>query len=180
MAWYDYIPSPAFQIGNAAQGGNPFGVYDDIKEWAGKKNAPGIGENPYQQNWTNLIGQLEQQASGNGPSLAGNAFKQANQTGMNNVRSMSRGGSAGAVRGGQMQMGRLNQGLAQGYSNARLQEQLVARQMLSGALQGGGNAWFQPQQANLQAQMATPSNLQMLMSFLEQGGSIGGKIAGGM
>lgn len=26
MAWYDYIPSPAFQVANAVKGGSPFGV----------------------------------------------------------------------------------------------------------------------------------------------------------
>lgn len=147
--------------------------------WLGDRNAPSMGNNPYQSGWDELIGQLQMQASGQGPSLAGEAYKQANQTGMNNVRSMSRGGTAGAARMGQMQMGRLNQGLAQGYSNARLQEQLASRQMLTGALQGAGQAWFQPQHANLLAQLQTPTNLQMLTGLASSLFSTGGILAGG-
>lgn len=136
--------------------------------WWNDKNAPQIGANPYQSNWGALINQLTQQASGQGPSLAGNAYKQAQQTGMQNVLAMSRGGSAGQAQAGMQTLGRMNQGMAQGYSNARLQEQMAARQQLQMALAGAGNAWFQPQQANLQATMATPSNGQQLSGFISQ------------
>jgi hypothetical protein len=70
-----------------------------------------------------------------------------------------------------MNMTRMNQGLAHGYGNARLQEQLAARQQLSGAIGGAGAAWFAPQAANLQAQLAQPTNMQMLAQFLQQFGS---------
>lgn len=140
----------------------------DAADWWNKRNAPQIGANPYQSNWNALVAQLTQQANGQGPSLAGNAYKQAQQTGMQNVLAMSRGGSAGAAQQGMQTLGRMNQGMAQGYSNARLQEQLAARQQLQAALAGAGNAWFQPQQANLQATMATPSNGQQLTGFVSQ------------
>ena len=68
----------------------------------------------------------------------------------------------------QRNMGKANAGLAQGYSNARLQEQMAARQQLQGALSGAGTAWFQPQQANLQATLGTQSNGQQLMGVLGQ------------
>lgn len=162
--------------GWTTQLGNNLG---DMWDWFGERSAPSIQQDPYQKNWRGLIGQLEAQSRGDGPSLAGDAFKQATQTGMNNVRSMSRGGTAGAVRQGQTQMGRLNQGLAQGYSNARLQEQLAARQMLTGALQGAGQAWFLPQHANLLAQLQSPTHLQQLMGIASQLFSAGGIMAGG-
>jgi hypothetical protein len=97
---------------------------------------------------------------------------------MNDYQSMSHGGSAGAARMAGRNMGMANQGLAAGYSNARLQEQLAARQQLQGALSGASNAWFQPQQANLSAQMGQQTNAQQLMGFLEQLGAIGGKMSG--
>jgi hypothetical protein len=45
---------------------------------------------------------------------------------------------------------------------------MMARQALIQALQGGQNAWFQPQQANLSATMGTPTNGQMLTGFIGQ------------
>ena len=141
-------------------------------EWGKERpTAPAMPENPYQQNWGNLVTQLESQSRGDGPSLAGDAYKMAHAQGMRGMQSMSRGGSAGAARAGMLGMGRMNQGLNQGYSNARLQEQLAARSQLTQALGGAGQAWFQPQYANLQAQLNTPSNMQMLMSFLQQAGA---------
>lgn len=153
--------------GQAAMRGNG-SLLGQAADWWNNKNAPQIGANPYQGGWDALLAQLQQQANGQGPSLAGEAYKQAQQQGMQNVLAMSRGGSAGAARAGMQNLGQMNQGMAQGYSNARLQEQLAARQQLQAALAGAGNAWFQPQQMNLQAQMATPSNGQQLTSFVSQ------------
>lgn len=184
MAWYDYagLPATYYTLASKALGGK--GLSGDAKSawnWGQERpTAPQIGPNPYQGQWDSLITQLQNQANPNntGPSLAGNAYKQAQQTGMNNVLSMSRGGSAGAARMGMQTLGRMNQGLSQGYSNARLQEQLAAQQQLQGALSGAGNAWFQPQSANLNAQLNTPSNMQMLMQFLQQLGTSGATLAG--
>jgi hypothetical protein len=160
-------------------GGLTGGAWGRTKEWFNKKNAPQIGQSPYLGGYDRLISQLQHQASGRGPSLAGNAYRQAHGQGMNDVMAMSRGGSAGAARAGMRQMGAMNQGLAAGYSNARLQEQLAARQQLQGALGGASNAWFQPQQANLQATMGTQSNGQQLMGMLSQlTGSIASLIPG--
>ncbi len=160
MAFFDFLWKPA---ADAAVGG-------DSKEWFNKKNAPQIGQNPYMGGWNDLVGQLQQQSSSNyaGPSLAGNAYNQAHGQAMSDYATMSHGGSAGAARQGQRNMGMANAQLAAGYSNARLQEQMAARQQLQGALAGAGNAWFQPQQANLQATMGTQSNGQQLMNFLSQ------------
>jgi hypothetical protein len=160
MAWYDPI---AGLVGPAGRKGWEWGQQ--------RQSGPQIGENPYQGRWDNLIGQLEQQSAGQGPSLAGNAYKAAHAQGLSDQMSMASGGSAGRARQAGMNMTRMNQGLAHGYGNARLQEQLAARQQLSGALGGAGMAWFGPQEANLKAQLSQPTNMQMLMQFLQQFGS---------
>jgi hypothetical protein len=178
--WYDTLGTAL--TGGAYLGGKyalDKGFRNDVNNFANKRpGAPSMPSNPYQGQWDSLIGQLQQGASGNGPSLAGEAFKEANQKGMQNVLSMSRGGTAGATRMGQQQLGQMNQGMAQGYSNARLQEMLANRQMLQGALGGAGQAWFQPQWANMQGQMGTPTNFQNITGFLQQLLSAGGTIAG--
>ena len=164
-------------FGNFMQGLVPWGK--EAMAWgAQRQQGPQIGENPYLKNYNALIGQLEQQSTGQGPSLAGNAYTQASQDAMNQSQAMFRGGSAGAARAGARQMGQTQQGLAQGYSNARLQEQLAARQQLQAALAGAGQSWFQPQQANLSAQMGQQTNAQQLLSFLQGIGQAGGKMAG--
>jgi hypothetical protein len=147
--------------------------------WAGQRNAPQIGANPYLGQWNTLLGQLGQQANGQGPSLASQAFSQASAAGLRQQQSLAAGGSAGAARQAGMNMARINQGQAAGFANARLQEQMAARQALVQALQGAGNAWFQPQAANLQATMGTPTNGQMLLGTLGQVAGIGGMLFGG-
>jgi hypothetical protein len=181
MSWMGYAlggaPGAAWRW--ATSGNSPVDDAKSAWQWGQQRNAPQIGPNPYQEQWAPLLSQLQQQASGEGPSLAGDAFKQANATGMNQQLAMARGGSAGGARQAGMNMAGMNQGLAQGYANARLQEQLAARQMLTQALQGAGNMWFQPQDANLRAQVGTPNNMQQMLSFLMQAGQIGGMAAGG-
>lgn len=153
---------------------------DKIWDWGkGRSTAPQMPTDPYQSQWGDLIGQLRQTANGQGESLAGNAFKQASDEGMQQQMSLARGGSPGAARQAGINMGALNQGQAFGYSNARLQEQLAARQQLQQALTNAGNAWFQPQSQNLQAQLQSPTNMQMLTNFLGQIMSAGGTVAGG-
>lgn len=182
MAWYDYagaLPALYTGVSHALGGGGVSGDARSAWQWGkGRSTAPSMGENPYRGQWDTLIGQLQQQAGGQGPSLAGNAFREASDTGLRQQMAMSHGGSAGAARQAGMNMGRINQGQAQGYSNARLQEQLAARQMLQGALGGAGQAWFQPQSANLGAQLSSPTNMQMLTQLLAQLGAAGGTIAG--
>lgn len=148
--------------------------YHQAANWWNKKNAPQIGQNPYLGNYGGLISQLQTQAAGGGPSLAGNAYVQAHNQGIHDQMSMAAGGSAGQVRQAGQNVGRMSQSLAGGYSNARLQEQLAAQQALQGALSGASNAWFMPQAANLQATMNTQTNGQQLLGFLSQlGGGLG-------
>jgi hypothetical protein len=87
------------------------------------------------QEWGSLISQLQARASGGGPSVAGNAYKQASQDSMSQLTSMSRNSSSpGAVRQAQLQAGHIQQGLAQGYSAAALQEQQANQGALTQAL----------------------------------------------
>jgi hypothetical protein len=175
--WYDYTMPGAAWEGLKYAKNKAGGVMD----WMGKRNAPQIGENPYMSDWGSLLKQLKGTADGTGMqgSVALGAYQQAHNQGVRDQASMAAGGSAGQVRQAGMNVARMNQGLQQGYSNARLQEQLAAPQSLQGALTNAGNAWFQPQQANLQAQMNTPTNGQQMMQFLQQlfagGASIAGK-----
>lgn len=145
-----------------------------------RSNVPQIPQNPYMGQWNTIIAQLQQGARGQGQSVAGNAYQQAHGQGMRDQMTMAAGGSAGRARQAGVNMGRMNQGLAQGYSNARLQEQLAMQQALQAALTGAGTAWFQPQAANLQATLGTPTNGQQLTNFLQQltmgmGSALGGK-----
>src|SRR4249919_524836 len=98
---------------------NPlYGLYDDrgkIADWANKRsNVPQIGANPYQQDWTGLVNQLKQTASGRGPSVAQGAYQAAHDQGMNDIQSMARGGSSGGARASLNAMGNMNTSMTQG------------------------------------------------------------------
>lgn len=87
------------------------------------------------QEWGSLINQLQARASGLGPSIAGNAYKQASQDSMNGLKSLAQNSSSpGAVRQAMLQAGHMQQGLAQGYSAAALQEQQANQSALGQAL----------------------------------------------
>ena len=45
--------------------------WDRFKDWASRRNAPQIGNNPYKNQWDTLISQLQRNSRGDGPSLAG-------------------------------------------------------------------------------------------------------------
>lgn len=143
-----------------------------------RPGAPQAQQNPYLPDWTNLIGQLQQQASGTGPSMADNAFKQAMNTTQNQSLAMARGGSAGGARQAGMALGDAQNGMMGNYANARLQEQLLARQSLMGALGGRDQAWWGPNQANLSAQMNQPSNLEMVTGWMGNNLASGAQLAG--
>lgn len=153
--WYDYINPLEYGAYGMEKGG-----------LRGHKTPTLVKDNPYGPQWDGLISQLQQQANGQGPSLAGEAYKQAQQTGMRNIQSMSRGGSAGAARAGMQNLGHMNQGLAQGYSNARLQEQLAARQMLQGALTSAQDDSFRRSKANVDILNNSKSKFESVMGFL--------------
>lgn len=85
--------------------------------------------------WDGLISQLQARASGTGPSVAGNAYKQASQDSENSLASLSQNSaSPGAARQALLQTGRIQQGLAQGYGAQALQEQQANQTALGQAL----------------------------------------------
>jgi hypothetical protein len=90
--------------------------------------------------WGSLISQLQARASGTGPSVAGNAYKQASQDSMNNLGSLSRDSASPAgARQAILQAGRINQGMAQGYGAMALQEQQSNQAVLAQALAARDN-----------------------------------------
>lgn len=94
------------------------------------------GQSPYAgSEWGGLISQLQQQASGQGPSLAQDAYNSASQNTTANLRSMANGSASPAsARTAMMEQGRVGQGMAQGLATARTQEQLGAQGALGNAL----------------------------------------------
>jgi hypothetical protein len=94
------------------------------------------GQSPFAgSEWGGLIAQLQARASGNGPSVAGNAYKQASADSQAALYSMAQNSAGpGGARQAMLQAGRINQGLAQGYSAASLQEQQANQGALSQAL----------------------------------------------
>jgi hypothetical protein len=88
-----------------------------------------------------LISQLQRQASGRGPSLAGMQARQAADVGMANQLSMAAGAGPGnealAARQAMQNNAGISANLAMTSAQARMAEQLNARQQLAGVL---GNA----------------------------------------
>lgn len=195
-----------------SQGGYNAPSYSGLQgQFAGQQTAlgnilsagyPYVPNSPYAGNYATLIGQLEQQAAGQGPSLAGEAFKRGSADAVNQQMAMARGGTnAGSARQAAMNIGGIQQGLAQGLAEARTGEQLAARQGLLAALGGAEGADFQRSGANQaayltvlaqqlglsQAQMnallqkaqidaQTPSTFDKVLSTV---GTVGGGLAAG-
>lgn len=85
--------------------------------------------------WGSLISQLQATAAGTGPSVAQDAYRNAQQDSRSALGSMARGSaSPGAARAAMMQQGRIGQGMASGLATARTQEMLGAQGALTSAL----------------------------------------------
>jgi hypothetical protein len=123
-----------------------------IKGYLGEPGrGPFVGANPYEGGWKSLIEQLQGQANGTGPSLAGAQYNRAAQDQQAAIGSLARGAARpGATRAAMMQQARVGQGLASGSAEAVLQEQNAARGQLGAALSGAGQASFQRDAANQQ------------------------------
>ncbi len=84
-----------------------------------------------------LIGQLQQQAMGQGPSLATGQFNQALGAGMASQNALANTGTGNAALAGRQaaqNIGGMTQDLAGQAAQARMQEQMQARQQLAGVL----------------------------------------------
>lgn len=115
---------------------------------AGGMQAPQVGQaaqgaySGFRQNQSSLITRLEALASGQGPSLASQQFKEAtdrNQASQAGMANSGRGGPMAAINA-QNNMGLLGAQAAQGAASSRIQEQQMALQMLGGNIQAGRGA----------------------------------------
>ncbi len=159
-------------IGNFFGGvGNFFSGMDPSKWW-GDRNASSIGGGPndpggkYFPQWDSLLSQLDARARGNGPSVAENAYRAASDKGMRQQQTLAAGGTAGGALRAADNMGRITQGLSQGASNARLQEQMAYQQALQNALGTVSQQDMMRRMANLQAMTNTPTKGQQVTDFL--------------
>ncbi len=105
-----------------------------------------------------LVGRLEDQAMGRGPSIAGTMLNQAanrNIAGQQALAQSARPNQVGLAQRQAMQnAGRINQGLAGQAALARLHEQQQANQLLAGVVGQGRGQDIGVGQSRLQAQLA--------------------------
>ncbi len=126
-------------------------------------NAAQINSSPQEQ-FRNaqlmLTNQLQQQAAGQGPSLAQSQLRQGTDRNIQQAMAMAasqRGANAGqGLRGIGMQAAQANQQAAAQSADLRAQEQMAARQQVAGVLQGGRaqDVGLATEQATLQQQAA--------------------------
>lgn len=176
MSWLDGMGAFGHVLGGmlspAGEAINLLGGGDDVKGLYGQLfNRPGqeqaqqyLGQGqPYLDPATMKM--LQDRAMGNGPSIAGDAFRNASQQGMTQQLAMSRNaGSSGAGRMAAQNMGNINQGMANGYATARNAE-----------MQGASGQYLQAQQGNQQAWLDI---LKQLMGGKTEADNINGIIQG--
>ena len=133
----------------------------------------------YRQGQNQLIGQLQQQSMGQGPSLAQGQFNQNLDQGIAAQIAMAnsgQGNASAAARGAAQNTGSMTQNFAGQAAQARMQEQLNARQQLAGVLgqargqemQGGQfNAGQQNQRTLAQAQFGQQAGMQNQNAWLQ-------------
>lgn len=176
MSWLDYVPGVGIPgVGNWTDLLNE-DTYHGLFDKPGNEQVNkfiGQGQ-PYLDPATMKL--LQDRAMGNGPSVAGDAFKNASQLGMAQQLAMSRSaGSAGAGRMAAQNMGNMNQGMANGYATARNQEMQGATGQLLGAQQGNQQAWLE-----LLRQMMGGKSVADNMNGVIQGAAQAGQMAAKM
>lgn len=148
---------------------------------------------PQQGNYNSLIQMLQARANGSGPSIAGDAYKQAAADNQSRLQTMSYGSSPGAARAAVQQMGNVGQGLAQGYGAARNSEMVGATGQLTGAIgaadqsqlardRANQEAWLQMMMQRLgltKAQMGGKTNMDILGGLIKGGGEAAAMPGGG-
>lgn len=115
---------------------------------AGNRQAPQAGPaaqsaySGFRHNQSNLISRLEALASGQGPSLASQQFKEATDRNQASQASMANSGRGGpmALLNAQNNMGLLGAQAAQGSASARIAEQQMALQQLGANISAGRGA----------------------------------------
>lgn len=147
----DYIPQAYDWLNNTPGTEQADRDRGQIAPYLQQGNPYVSGASPQQGNYNALIKMLQERASGSGPSVAGDAYKQASDNSMNNAMALSHGSSPGAARAALQQIGGINQGLAQGYASARNQEMSSATGQLGGAIGSADNSQLQRDKANQEA-----------------------------
>lgn len=106
---------------------------------------------PYAGQQGQLIAMLQNRAAGNGPSVAGDAYKSAAADAMARAMSLSNSGNAGSTRLALQQMGNQEQGMAQGYAAARNQEMQGATGQLGTVINQADTSQLLRDKANQEA-----------------------------
>lgn len=132
------------------------------------------GQSPFAgSEWGGLISQLQNTAAGRGPSVAGDAYRQASMDNSAALASMGQASnSPAAARQAMLQQQRVGQGLAGGYAQARNQEMLGAQNALSGAL-GARDQLNQGAYLNILAQQLGLNQQQLQAAMANQQFALG-------
>jgi len=117
-------------------------------DFAAGRKAPGIAGSQYRDDQSSLIGMLQRQAAGEGPSMAGKMLKDALGRNVSTQQALLATGSGpGAARSASMQASSLGGSIANQAAGARIQEMNSARGLLSQTLQGARGLDLQRNQA---------------------------------
>ncbi len=136
------------------------------------RGAPMVADSSFRGDQGALVRMLQQQASGQGPSLAALQTREALDRGLAQQRSFAAGArpgnSAAAARMAAQNMSQLNQGAASQEQQGRLAEALAAQQALGGVLQGARAQDLQLGGLNQAGQLQTTQmNDQRLLQLLQ-------------
>jgi hypothetical protein len=108
-------------------------------DYAAGRQAPQIGQSGFRQDQRGLVGMLQQQAAGRGPSAAARQLKDALGRNVSSQQALLATGGPGSARMASQQAGMLGGSIAGQTAQARVQEQLGAQQLLGQAIgQGRG------------------------------------------
>lgn len=152
---------------------------DFINPYLQQGNPYMAANSPYKQNYGALVSMLTDRANGNGPSIAGDAYKQAASDAQSRNLTMSYGSSPGSARAAIQQMGNMNQGLATGYASARNQEMIGAGNQLTGAINSADQSQMARDKANQDAWLRMLAE-RLGLTKAQMGGKTNMDIIGGM
>jgi hypothetical protein len=135
-------------------------------------------QSPYAGQQAQLLEMLKNRSQGNGPSVAGDAYKSASSDAMSRAATLSNSGNAGATRLALQQMGNQEQGLSQGYSAARNQEMMGATGQYGAALNSADSSQLLRDKANQEAWLQMLKDMYGGDSALTQGSKNNGDMLG--
>jgi len=135
-------------------------------DYAAGRRSPQAGVSGFRSGQQGLVGLLEAQARGQGPSAAQLQLKDAMSRNVSAQQALM--ASGGSARSASQQAGALGASLSNQAAQARVQEQLGAQQQLGAALQGARGQDMQRNIANMEAQLRSRGlNDQQIRAMLE-------------